>query len=148
MGVFRPAVGFHFAVIFQLLPQTDKDIRFQEVSGLSQELTTEDLVEGGENRFTHSLPVRTSYPNLVLKRGMFIGSGLLAWAKKAIENLEIEPVDATITLLNEEHLPIAAWHVVKAYPVKWSYSNFNAQENSIVIETMELKYQYYNSLVI
>lgn len=135
-------------MVFELFPQTDKDMRFQEVQGLTQEVHTEELVEGGENRFTHQLPLRTKYQNLVLKRGMFIGSGLLTWAQKAIENHEFKPVNLTINLLNELHAPIAAWYVSKAYPVKWSYSSFNAQESSIVIESIELKYQYYRVLAI
>ncbi len=148
MGIFQPATGFHFAVVFEIFPQTDKDLRFQEVSGIAQELGTEELAEGGENRFSHALPTKTSYQNLVLKRGLFIGSGIIAWARKAIENMDIQPTNATVTLLNEMHLPIAAWYVVNAYPVKWSFSNFNAQENSIVVETIEFKYQYFNSLLV
>lgn len=148
MSIFYPATGFHFAVFFELFPQTTNDLQFQEVSGLSQELSTEDLTEGGQNRFSHSLPVRTSYGNLVLKRGLFLGSGLVFWARKAIEEFDIEPVNVTVTLLNESHFPIASWYVVNAYPVKWSYSNFNAQESSIVIETMEFKYQYFKSLAV
>ncbi len=148
MGIFYPATGFHFAVLFELFPQTDKDMRFQEVQGLTQQVEVEELIEGGENRFTHQLPVRTKYQSLVLKRGMFIGSGLLAWAQMAIENQQYSPVNATISLLNEFHLPIAAWYVTKAYPVKWSYSNFNAQANSLVIESIELKFQYYRVLAI
>ena len=147
MGLLYPAVGFHFTVVFELFPQTDKDVRFQEVSGLSQQLSTEDLVEGGENRFTHSFPTRTSYSNLVLKRGLFIGSGLIDWAKKAIEDFDIKPVNCTIMLLNELHVPVASWRISNAYPIKWEISNFNANENSIVVETLELKYQYYKSVV-
>lgn len=140
--------GFHFSVEFQLDGVTDVDHRFSEVSGLSREVTTEELTEGGESRFTHALPVRSAFPNLVLKRGMFNDSALVDWAKKAIEDFIFEPVDINIMLLNEEHDPVAAWSVINAYPVKWEISNFNAEENSIVVETFELKYNYYKTLTI
>lgn len=148
MPVLYPATGFHFAVVFQLFPQTDSDLRFREVSGLSQEVSTEDLIEGGENRFTHALPVRTSYGVITLKRGFFVGSGLIKWVKDAVENFEFKPTNVTITLLNEMHAPIAAWYVVNAFPVKWNVSNFNAEESALVVETIDIKYQYFKSLVI
>ena len=44
------------------------------MSGLSVEYDVEEFKEGGENRFTHKLPVRTKYADLVLKRGMLTGS--------------------------------------------------------------------------
>ena len=148
MSLFYPVSGFHFAVVFELFPQTDSDLRFREVSGLSQELSTEDLVEGGENRFSHTLPVRTSYGTISLKRGFFVGSGLIKWVKEAIENFDFKPTNLTITLLNQLHAPVAAWYVVNAYPVKWEISSFNAEENSVVTETIDIKYQYYKSMQI
>lgn len=148
MSVFYPPAGFHFSVVFELPGQTDSDQRFQDVSGLSEEISVENIVEGGENRFSYQLPERVSHPNLVLKRGMLIGSGLLKWIKNAMENFKFEPINLTVTLLNEVHSPLAAWYIVNAYPVKWNISNFNAEENSLVIETIELKYQYFKSLVI
>jgi phage tail-like protein len=38
---------------------------------------------------------------------------------------------------------VAAWKVYQAYPLKWSSSDFRASDNSIVIETIELAYQYF-----
>ena len=147
MSVFYPPTGFHFSVEFELPGLTDKDQRFQDISGLNQEISTENLVEGGENRFSYQLPERVSYQNLVLKRGMLIDSGLRVWIKKAVDNFVFQPVNLTVKLLNELHTPLSAWYVVNAYPVKWNVSNFNAEENKLVIETIELKYQYYKSIL-
>jgi hypothetical protein len=33
---------------------------------------------------------------------------------------------------------------VNAIPKKWSISNFNAQENSVVVESITLSYQFFN----
>lgn len=139
-----PPVGFHFAVAFQLFPQTQNDFRFQEVSGLDVEMEMESFVEGGQNRFTWQLPKRARYSELVLKRGMFMGSGIVLWCQNAFENFVFEPTNITIALLNDLHLPIQAWNVVNAIPKKWSISSFNAQENSIVIESITLSYQFFN----
>ena len=148
MSIFYPPSGFHFSVNFELSDQTEKDQRFQDVSGLSQEISTEDLIEGGENRMIYRLPQRLSYQNLILKRGMLIGSDLRSWITDAVEKFKFNPTNLTVALLGEDHKTIAAWYVINAYPVKWNVSNFNAEENKLVIETIELKYQYYKSIEI
>ncbi|MDB4582343.1 phage tail protein [Draconibacterium sp.] len=148
MSVYYPPTGFHFSLSIELPEATIQDQRFQDISGLSQEVNTEDLIEGGENRMTYKLPQRVSYQNLVLKRGMLISSGLKKWIKNAVENFVFNPVNITIHLLDEKHITNAGWYVVNAYPVKWSISNFNADDNKLVVETLELKYQYYKTIEI
>ena len=49
-----------------------------------------------------------------------------------------QPADITVTLLNEKGEPLRAWNVVHAVPKKWLVSDFNANENSLAIETMEM----------
>lgn len=144
--LFYPPVGFHFLVNFQLPGLTPNDFSFREVSGLSVNVDTEDFVEGGENRFVHSLPVRTKYADLDLKRGMFTGSMIVQWVKAAVERFEFQPINLTISLLNAQHAPLAVWNVVNAYPIEWSVDSFNAEESKIVVETLKLKYQYFNTM--
>jgi len=139
-----PPVGFHFLVTFQLFPQTPNDFRFQEVSGLDVEMEMDTFVEGGQNRFTWKLPKRAKYSDIVLKRGLFMGSGIILWCQNAFENFVFEPVNITVSLLNSDHVPLQAWYVVNAIPKKWSISNFNAQENSVVVESITLSYQFFN----
>lgn len=141
MANYYPPLGFHFRVEFGNIKG---EFQFQSVSGLSVELETEQIAEGGENRFKHKLPVRTKFPNLVLKRGVLVNSELIKWCRKAVEEYEITPVNITISLLNEEHEPLMTWNVVHAYPIKWAVADFNAEESKIVIETIELAYNYFN----
>ena len=143
MAVYYPPVGFHFKVEFLGISSGDFDTRFQEVSGLSAEVTTEELAVGGENRFTYRLPNRARYNNLILKRGMVQDSNLISWFSDAIEDFVFKPVDVNVYLLNENHEISATWVLLQAYPVKWSVSDFKAQESSLVIEIIELAYQYF-----
>ena len=143
MSNYYPPVGFHFLVEFA---NHGDECQFQSVSGLSVDLETEEIKEGGENRFTHKLPVRAQYPNLILKRGLLVNSGLLNWCSDAIENFKIEPTNVIIKLLNEKSEPLMSWNVVQAWPVKWAISDFNAEENRLVIETLELTYSYFKTL--
>lgn len=142
-GGYYPPVGFHFKVEFVGIGN-DNDIRFQSVSGLNVEYDTESFKEGGQNRFEHKLPVRTKYPDLSLKRGMLKDSKVIEWCTKAFVNREFQLADVNVTLLNESHEPLKTWHLVEAWPKKWSVSDFNAQENSLVIETLDLCYKYFN----
>ncbi|MFB2121374.1 phage tail protein [Parapedobacter sp. 2B3] len=139
-----PPVGFHFSVAFELFPQTPNDFRFQEVSGLEMMMEMEPIAEGGQNRFTWELPVKAKYSDLVLKRGMFIGSGILVWCKNAFENFVFEPVNILIALLNDQHIPVQAWYVVNAIPKKWSVSAFDAEKSTVVVESLTLSYQYFD----
>lgn len=141
-----PPVGFHFNVAFELFPQTPNDFRFQEVSGLNVEMEMETIKEGGNNRFTYQLPVRAKYDDLTLKRGMFIGSGIINWCRRGIEDFDFQPVNILVSLLDSNHLPLYNWYVVNAIPKKWQVSSFNAGENSIVVETLVIGYQYFNAL--
>lgn len=151
MAVYYPPVAFHFKVEFTGGDgmSSDTEQRFQEVSGLSVEIETEELREGGENRFVYKLPKRAKYPNLVFKRGLLKGSAFLDWFKSAMSTYftvpvyDFKPADITITLLDESDEPVAIWNVVQAYPLKWSMSDLRSTENAVVIETMELAYQYF-----
>jgi phage tail-like protein len=143
MPVDYPPVSFHFRVEFKLDGVQEPDARFQEVSGLSAELGTEEILEGGENRFSHRLPTRAKYPNLVLKRGLLKDSRLIAWFRDALEEFSFAPVEVVVTLLNEEHEPLVGWSVVNARPAKWSVSDFKAQDGAVAVESIELCYDYF-----
>jgi phage tail-like protein len=141
MSNYYPPLGFHFKVEFANI---SGEYQFQSVSGLNVELETEQVAEGGENRFKHKLPVSTRYPNLVLKRGIRVDSALTKWCREALEDFDIKPTNLTISLLNEEHEPLMSWNVVHAYPIKWSVSEFNAEKSQLAIESIELAYNYFN----
>lgn len=143
MANYYPPPGFHFKVEVQDLPPNDDDVRFTEVGGLSVELGTEEIAEGGENRFIQKFPLRAKYPELVLKRGVLINSEVTKWIRAAIEDFDIQPKDIFVKLLNEEHQPLLTWQIVKAFPTKWSVSDLNSSSNTVAIETLQLFYQYF-----
>ncbi|MEB3357918.1 MAG: phage tail protein [Synechococcales bacterium] len=153
-----PPVGFFFEVVF-LGENLDKELvetRFQSVTGLTVELQTESLKEGGENRFEHTLPVRAKYSPLVLKRGVVKDSKMVKWCMDAIQNLDIRPMDLLVKLLHVRREndklppsgiePLMTWKVIRAWPQKWSVSEFDAEKNVLAIETLELTYSYFETL--
>ena len=143
MANYYPPVSFHFKVEVLGLPPDSNDVRFTEVSGLSVEMGTEEVAEGGENRFIQKYPTRAKYPELVLKRGLLLNSEIINWVRECIEDYKIQPRNIDIKLLNEQHQPLLTWHLVNAYPTKWSVSDMNASNNAVSIETLQLFYQYF-----
>ncbi len=137
-----PPLAFRFAVIFLIggLVPNPLDIRFQKVSGLSAKIQTQDLVEGGENRYTHRLPTRVGYGNLVLQRGFVIGSPLNIEFNVAMSDFAFLPSNVIVTLLSASGIPLSAWLFLKAYPVSWSTAELSADSEQVVIDTMELAY--------
>lgn len=142
MNDYYPPWGFFYKVEFGI-SQNKNDARFQTVSGLNVEYDMEEFREGGENRFTHKLPVRTKYTDMVLKRGMLTDSEVINWFLKAFRDREFKPSDVNIILMNEKSEPLRTWKVTHAIPKKWLISDLNANENSLVIETLELSYRYF-----
>lgn len=143
MDTYYPPVAFFFEVKFTGISDEVLDTRFQSVSGLSVDIQVESLKEGGENRFEHTLPVRTKYQNLILKRGVVNDSKLIAWCLKTFQDLDIRPANLTITLFNEKQAPLTVWNVVQAWPKKWSVEDLNAMDSKLLIESLELQYQYF-----
>lgn len=147
-----PPLGFHFEVSFG----NDKpkngfkaDVSFQSVSGLTAEVITENYREGGQNQFDYKLPVKTQFPDLVLKRGLWAPQsnaaleGMQRWFVDTTQSLKVTHVDIQIKLLNSKNIILMNWNVKNAWPKKWTISDFNAEENQVVIETMEFHYHYF-----
>jgi len=156
-----PPIGFHFNVSivdnmkniggdFSTAAKTLVDGSFQEVSGISVEMGTFELAEGGENRFTYKLPLGVKYSPLQLKRGLVSSfSALGEWCKEVFTNGLEEPIttkNILVSLLDEQSLPLTSWVFEGAYPTKWSVSNFNAMNSEIVIESMELTYRRFEQV--
>ncbi len=148
-----PPLGFFFEVIFQgeNLDKEAIETCFQSVTGLNVDMQTETLKEGGENRFEHILPLRTKYNPLVLKRGLVKDSKLVKWCTNALLDFDIKPMDLLVKLLHNQGIPskkpepLMTWNVVNAWPKKWSVSEFNAEQNSLAIESLELHYSYFKT---
>lgn len=143
----NPIPSFYFSVIFELLPQFSVDTKFQSVNGLKVTMETEPYTEGGQNKFKHNLPLRSGYQDLVLKRGLTSDmSGLSMWCNQALEDFVFYPANLVISLLNEKGNPLKVWYVSHAIPLSYEFSDFDAEQNKIVIETITLKYNFFKEL--
>lgn len=137
---WTPPVAFYFSVKFEGY----LEVPFQEVSGLSLEMETETIKEGGENSYSYQVPTRRKHGNLVLKRSLMPIYHLLElYIVSVLENngsMEIPTTTVVVSLRNEYHIAMESWIILNAYPVKWSTNEFNSQKNELVIEQLELAY--------
>lgn len=113
---------------------------FSEVSGLSSEIDLETYEEGGLNDYVHKFPKHTTYPNLILSRGLVNIDLFYIWYYATSQGL-VQQLNGTILLLNSQQIPVMWWTFKKAYPVKWEGPQFNASSEEIAIERIELVHQ-------
>lgn len=136
-------VSFYFRVVIQGSPKIP-DTDFLEVSGIKQEMETETLKEGGENDFLHTVPKMVKHGNLVLKRGLEpLDNALETWVKETLEGgftKKIKPRNLVVYLMDANGKALRCWWCSHAYPVKWEVGTFNAQDNKLALETLELAY--------
>ncbi|QLE58020.1 phage tail protein [Nostoc sp. TCL26-01] len=113
---------------------------FSEVSGLSSEIELESYQEGGLNDYIHKFPKHTTYPNLVLSRGLVNIDLFYIWYQATSQGL-IQQLNGTILLLNSQQIPVMWWTFKQAYPVKWEGPRLNANSDEIAVERIELVHQ-------
>ena len=130
-----PFMGYNFFVEFGGVVLGG----FSEVSGLSSDIELESYEEGGLNGFVHQFPKHTTYPNLVLSRGL-INIDLFRWYQ-ATSKGSIQQLNGTIILLNSQQIPVMWWIFKNAYPVKWEGPQLNASSDEVAVEKIELVHQ-------
>ena len=109
---------------------------FQSVTGLERSSQVEPYREGGVNDYEHQLVVLTSYPPLVLRRGL-VNPELWNWHQDVIKGV-IDKVPMSIVLLAEDGSEAWRWLVVEAFPSKWTGPELDAQASRVATESIEV----------
>lgn len=133
----RPALNAHFVLVIDGLAT----VSFSQCTGLGGEVGVEEYAEGGENRYVHRLPVRSTFGNLVLKQGAGPGLGLWHWWEEYRSLGRVQPRDGVVTLLTWDvgaPRPVRSWRFTRGWPVKMSGPDLDAQSAAVAIETMEI----------
>lgn len=117
---------------------------FTEVSGLSVQIEVEELAEGGQNQYTHRLPGRMKWPNLVLKYGITDSDNLFEWFTKcsgegfAGAQHKLDRRSGAVTLLDSTRKPFRTWQFIDAFPVKWTGPRLAAASRDLAVEELEV----------
>lgn len=137
----HPPVNFRFEVT---LDPPSGEFYFSKVTGIEKSLSVEAITEGGNNNYTHYLPGKTEYTDLVLHRGVIPSSStFITWCEDSIAgnfDVKIVPKTVIVKLLDESGDALISWHFKNAFPIKLKVGDLDAQSQAILIEEISLKY--------
>ncbi len=137
-GLSSPLRGFRFTASFGDLGTSS----FRSVSGFSSNVDSSDYREGGFGHLTkRKLPGLVSYDDITLEKGLYSNPLLYNFFNAYLEGNKFEPVNATITLYNNAGEPTASWSVINAWPMSYKSGDLNAEDSSILIESLTLAHE-------
>ena len=132
-----PLVKFSFQVKWD-----DKELIFQEVTGLSSETQVIEYRGGNSKVFsTVKMPGLQKFGNVTLKKGIFKGDKDL-WTKYDLIKMNtIKRSTITISLLDESNAVAMTWTLTNAFPAKITVTDMKSDGNEVAVETMELAHE-------
>ncbi len=111
---------------------------FSDVSGLTGDGDASEYREGSDlQQNVRKLMGLRKYTPIVLKRGYTTNRKLWDWYD-AVRKGKPERKDVTITLQNEEHVPVLRWSAENAWVNKIEGPTMKAAANEIAIESVEI----------
>jgi phage tail-like protein len=113
---------------------------FSECSGLTTETNVVEYRTGDEDITVRKLPGLKKFNNISLKRGFTSGKELWEWRKKVLDG-KTQRQAGSIVLLNEARQPALRWNFREGWPSKWEGPTFNAKNNEVAIETLEIAHE-------
>ncbi|HEU0139790.1 MAG: phage tail protein [Bryobacteraceae bacterium] len=129
---------------FDFLVEIDGIARaaFSEASGFDSSIDVVEYREGGDIPTMRKLPAKTKYSNITLKWGSTNDRELYDWHMQWIKG---DPAatrrNGSIVMLDRGGQEVARWNFVNAWPMKWTGPSFNAKNNDVAIETLELAHE-------
>jgi phage tail-like protein len=133
-----PIPRFHFQVDWG-----GAKISFTEVTGLVMEREKIEYRHSDSKDFNKiSMPGMVKNSNITLKRGKFEGDfDYNSWLEEIANERVEKRRDVTIRLLNEKHIPVAAWSATRCFPVKVTAPDFKSDANEIAVESIEIAHE-------
>ncbi len=110
---------------------------FSECSGLTTETDVIEYRNGDEDITVRKLPGLKKFTNISLKRGFTDSTELWEWRKKVMDG-QTERQSGSIVLLNEAREEALRYNFREGWPSKWEGPTFNAKNNEVAIEVMEI----------
>ena len=110
---------------------------FAEIGGLTTETDIVEYREGTDTPTNRKLPGKAKYTQLSFKRGYTNSKELWQWRQKVI-NGQTQRMSGTITLQDESRKAALTWKFYEGWPSKWAGPAFNAKNNDVAIEELEI----------
>lgn len=123
---------------------------FKEVKGLEMKIGAQEIVEGGQNNYVHRAIGRTTWPNIILRRGMTEGNALFEWMNNPSRSgltspAKVKLATGAITAINTVGERLRAWNLKGVYPVNWRGPEFGVDSRTPLEEELEISHQGFTS---
>jgi phage tail-like protein len=134
-----PLPKFYFSV--QL--GDDKDVTFQEVTGLSSETKVIEYRHGNSPIWsTIKMPGLTSVGNVTMKKGIFAkDTKFFSWFTETKKRESFKRRVVVINLLDEAGSPKITWTLNNAWPTKVTGTDLKSDGNEVAVESIEIAYE-------
>ncbi|MFC8130889.1 phage tail protein [Streptomyces sp. NPDC057302] len=109
---------------------------FQTITGIERQTQIEPYREGGVNDFEHQIAGVTTYPPLVLKRGL-ADTTLWDWHQQVIGGA-VQRRTVSVILLDDNRAEAWRWICLDAYPARWVGPELDALADAVATESVEL----------
>lgn len=135
--VVDPVLSYRFYIAYAGRT-SGGSLRAKSVSGLG---FTMNLTEFNSTGGPKALPSDLTYNNLVIERAVLEQPESISERFVELMNtLTVEQLEMSIFLLDSKGYYTRAWIIKGAYTVRWQTTDFNAESNDVIIETLEFKY--------
>jgi phage tail-like protein len=114
---------------------------FQSCTGLGGELEVTSYPEGGRNDYVHQLPVRHSWGRITLSKGIARDPILFAWYEAGLFGSLGARRDGAIIMQTPQGIPTMIWTFTGGLAARWSGPEFNAGQDGLAIESLEIAHQ-------
>lgn len=103
------------------------------------QVETMDVKEGGQNEYTHKLPVRVNAGSVTLKHGITKNRELLTWYLEVLEGkIKKATRNVSVVMYDVSQKPMTKWTFEQAYPIKWNGPQLNTSGQALAIEEIEI----------
>ncbi len=118
---------------------------FQSASGFSNEteLIDDKVAMGNGVTVVRKLPGQLTWGHLTLTRGVTSDMGLWEWRKEVIDGkTDGMRRNVSLVMFNAAFEEKARYNFESAWPSKWSGPDVKSDDASVVIETLEIQYEF------
>jgi phage tail-like protein len=124
------------------------DGAFQECTGLEVEMDVQEYLEGGRNDGVIKRVGRAKYSPIILKRGMFYGSGgaanrdLWNWIQGVVAGARpVARYDGVIEVMSSGMNVSATWVFDRGLPMKVHGPELNAKTGEVAMEELHIAHE-------
>lgn len=134
-----PYPAYNFEVTVTGVSDDGRAVRgsFSEISGLEMDIEPIGYRTGTEDITERKIPGLKKFANIVCKRGYTGDKAFWDWIYAGASG-QVRRTDGAIVMLDENRQEVMRWTFKRAWPCKYTGPSFNAKNNEIAIETVEI----------